>query len=97
MEYSKKEHEGLKDILFDSETNIIKLRNENGHILVFELVFSCEEGKQLYCLLHPIKSVNNLSEDAAIAFSVDKNTGVFKAVKDREIKDRIFEKYYEEL
>ena len=88
---------GLENILFDSATKIIKLRNENGRVLAFELVFSCEESKQFYCLLHPLTAVIDLSEDAAIAFSVDRNTGVFKAVNDRKTNDRIFEKYYEEL
>ena len=95
------ENNNIGDILFDEESNQnIILYGDNGEEIEFEQVATIclEENGTVYCLLHPVKPMDGMEEDAAIVMelSEDIDTGddILLMVDNEEILDKVWEEYY---
>ena len=96
-EMKDKNFEYVRGVLLDSAENTpLRLKNGDGAELNFEQVFAVEHEDALYCILRPLFRVEGLGTHVALAFTVDAR-GVFRAVKEKSVSDRIFGEYYSAL
>ncbi len=88
--------EKIKELLFDAgQVKPLVLMNKAGKRLSFEQIYATELDGSTYCILRPLERVEGMSMLSALAFRVFGET--FRAVRDRELSEKIFAEYYEAL
>lgn len=87
----------IREILFDKTQDMPLLMDDGkGLIVSFEQVYATELAEGIFCILRPLAEVAGITAQTAFVFSVD-DGGVFHAVKDKKVSDKIFAEYYEEI
>lgn len=95
------ENNNIGDIILDEDRddNII-LYGDNGEEIEFEQVatIALEENGVVYCILHPVKPMDGMSEDEAIVMElsedIDSGDDVLLTVDDEAILDKVWDEYY---
>ncbi len=95
----KEEKSQIEMLLDETNTENLKLYDENNRETEFEQVAIIPLDEKIYAILKPVTKIVGVNDDEALVFVIEEveDEDCLVIVDDEQIVDRVFKEYYELL
>lgn len=99
MSEKKKEVSQIELLLDETNTDNIKLYDDNNKETEFEQVAIIPIEEKIYAILKPVTVIEGIADDEALVFVIEEvdDEEVLVIVEDEDLVDKVFDEYYDLL